>query len=659
MINATHAENKTPATGKERTPRLILHLLVFLLFTLYALRFTAFAADGTASLQFSIAAPDPVIAGEELNFQILAVNSGNTTWLPGTYYWVAEIYTVEAENIKFMTKTSPITPSENVPPGGAHGVKIPFHLPENLNTQRLLYKAVLIKDGNIILNTGYKGFQVLEREFKPPKPKDFSAGGDITFSYKNSSSDGWDNHQGITAANIVGKLSKSSFLFNTYLLHTRNKPITLDIILLNLYMPIGVLSAGDISPTLGSLSMEGQGMRGVSFERNLESSAWTALAGQIVKPEDSSSINSGRFARYSFGVKYSYNLLENMKLTANSVLNKDDKYSTRISTDTSTIKPQQNLVYGGNLEWNLLENLLFTSDYELSSTDPDTDLSGAKNEGSAFREELKYKSSVLDLGLAFSRIDPEFASFASPSVIQDRKNYEAGADIYPAQWLSFSVALNKYEDNLDKDPAKTTTQQTQTSFSNALKIKSTLVNTSYMTNASLGEPSSVQDNQTATLNFSVTQPFGQHTVTAGYQTSDFTDNTGLSSDLSSKLMSFSGSFRLSPRLSFSAGFVNSGTDNKDDSSSSKSTTINVNSTYLLPTKSLAFQIWGTMNSTESDSALSPMDYGSMAVSVETLWLKSKSSKITFGLGMKSKTDKLNSANDYGEITILTRYGYTF
>ena len=631
----------------------------FILLCLSFLLVVNLYSGDNASLQFAVAAPDPVIAGEEVIFQILSVNSGNTIWQKGSYYWIAEIYTLENQEPKFMTKTSPVTPEEDVSPGNASGVRIPFTVPENLRSQRLLYRILLIKDGNIILDSGYKGFQVLEREFKPPQPKDFVAGGDITFSYKNSSPNGWDNHQGITAANIVGKISSSSFLFNTYLLHNKTKPLTIDIILLNLYTPTGVLNAGDISPSITALSMEGQGMRGVSFEKNGEEDSFSIIGGQTVKPEDPSSTTSGRYARYAFGFKYSRNIFENLKFTLDTVLNQDDKYSIDITTDLATVKPQKNIVYGGNLEWNFLDNFTFLSDYQLSSTDQNTISTDSPKTAGAFKEELKYKDKNLNLKLALSRIDTNFYSFASPSIISDRKNIEIAGDYYPLKWISFSASINKYEDNLGNDPSKTTTQQTQSNFSNIIKIGETLLNSSYMSNKSLGEPKTLQDNKTDTINFSITQPFKKNTLTISFQTSNFTDNTKISHDLSSNLLSFNGSFKLSSRTSASAGFINSQTKDKIDSSTAKNTTINANATYLLPVKSLAFQLWTTMSSTKNDSPSSPVDYNSISFNFETLWMKSKSSKITFGVGVRNKKDKISTANNSNEISFITRYTYSF
>ncbi|MCM2268185.1 MAG: hypothetical protein NDI60_10485 [Elusimicrobiales bacterium] len=613
-----------------------------------------------ASLQFTVAAPDPVMAGDEVRLQTLVVNTGTRPWLKGTYYWSGEVYTLDGEARKFLAQTEPVSPQEDVPAGGAHGVQIPFTVPENLRGRRLLYRLFLMKDGRRLLETDYKGFQVIEREFRPPPPQDFKIGGDVTFSYRNSSGDGWDNHQGITSANIVGKVKQSSFLFNTYIVHTYHRPITPTIVLLNYYAPWGTLSIGDTSPTLTPLSMDGQGMRGVAFERNRNRLSVTALIGRIVAPLEPGPSSGGRFARYSGGFKAGWQFTPELKVSADAVLSRDDEHSINITTDAITITPQQSVVYGLNAEWRFLPAFTLNSDYQLSSFRADLNEAAPGTAGNAWKQELRYKGGLLTARAAVSRIDAKFASFASPSVIPDRMVLDGELGLFPADWTTFTLGYNKYEDNLDSDPAKTTTEQTQVTVGNSLRFPTqTMLNTSLMTNTALGKPASVQDNETRTLNFSVTQPLKAHTLSLGYQMSSFTDNTRLSHDLDTALISFNGSFRLTRKLALSAGVVNSSTKDKIDSTTGKNNTITANLAYSMPRRSMAFQLWSTISSTKNDSLLVPADHGSVSVNLETVWVKSQVSRFTFGVGALSKTDKLNPAADSSEVSVLTRYNYSF
>ncbi|MCX5786281.1 MAG: hypothetical protein NTX59_11390 [Elusimicrobia bacterium] len=616
-------------------------------------------ADDSAALQFTVAAPDPVMAGDEVKLQTLVVNTGPSAWVKGTYYWAGEIYTIEGENHKFLAQTETVSPQEDVAPGTAHGAQLSFTVPENTRGS-LLYRVFLIKDGKRIVETDYKSFQVIEKEFHPPPPQDFKIGGDVTFSYKNSSADEWKKHQGITAANIVGKVKKSSFLFNTYIVHTYARPINPLIVLLNYYAPWGTLSVGDISPSLTPLSMDGQGMRGVSLDQTRNKLSWTALAGRIVAPDSPKAFNTGRFARYTGGLKASYQARPNLKISLNSVLSSDDQYSISIDTSASTLKPQQSVVYGTLVEWNLRKQLTFASEYQLSSHKPDLRSNLRAESGGAWKQELKYRGGVATARASLARVDPKFASFASPSVISDREVREIELGLYPADWTTFSMGFNNYADNLKNDPAKTTTNQTQTSFSNTLKVFGhTMINSSYLVNAAKGKPSTVQNNQTTTLNFSVLQPVNAHTLNLGLQTSGFKDKTHISHDLDTTLVSLSGAFKLSDRLSMSTGFVNSNTKDKLDFTTSKNNTITGNFTYTMPRRAMAVQLWTTISSNKNNSPALPGDSHSLSVNLETVWLKSRSSKFTFGVGGTSKKDKVNPANGSNAINILTRYNYSF
>jgi hypothetical protein len=186
-----------------------------------------------------------------------------------------------------------------------------------------------------------------------------------------------------------------------------------------------------------------------------------------------------------------------------------------------------------------------------------------------------------------------------------------------------------------------------------------MLSTSMLTNTAVGKPAGVQNNKTTTLNVSLMQPVNVHTLNVSIQSSNFKDNTGLSHDLDSSLVSLSGSFRLSPKMSFSSGVVNSTTKDKQDASSNKNNSLTGNLTYAMPRRAMAVQLWTTFSSNQNNSLITPNDTSSMNVNVETIWLRSQSSKFTFGVGANTRTDNLNSANNSSELTFLTRLNYSF
>jgi hypothetical protein len=619
----------------------------------------ALYAQDAASLQFSVAAPDPVMAGEQVRLQTLVVNTGVTTWQPGTYYWAGEVYALEGEERRFLAQTETVSPAETVAPGAASGVQIPFTVPVTLQGRRLLYRVFLIKDGRRIMETDYKGFQVIEKELRPPPPQDFRIGGDITLSYRNSSERDWRGHQGVTAANFVGKVRQSSFLFNTYMVHTYHRPITPSIILLNYYAPWGNLAMGDISPSLTPLSMDGQGMRGVSYERTRDKLSLLLLLGRIVAPEEPGDSTAGRFARLTGGFKASWQFTPALRVSADAVLSRDDEHSINISSDTNTLVPQQNFVYGLNAEWRPSRSVVSNTDFKLSSYQADMRTPEAVS-GAAWKQELKYRGSLVTGRAAVSQVDTNFASFASPSVIADRRTVDAELGFFPADWETLTVAYNTYTDNLGNDPGKTTTTQAQTTISNALRLfGKTMVNLSLINNATVGKPAGVQNNQTDTVSLSVTQPWKAHTLSLSLQGSSFSDKTGLSHDLDTSLLSLNGSFKVTSRMSASAGVVSSQTRDKVDSTTGSNNSLTGNVSYAMPRRAMAVQFWTTLATNKNDSALSRADASSLSLNGELVWVKNANSRFTFGAGLVSRTDKVNPGLDSSHLSLLTRYNYSF
>jgi hypothetical protein len=397
----------------------------------------------------------------------------------------------------------------------------------------------------------------------------------------------------------------------------------------------------------------------VAFERTRGKASWIALAGRIVAPEEPTINTAGRFSRYTAGFRYSYQARPNLKLVADMVLSRDDEFSITQDTRAVVLVPQQSFVYGGLAEWKAHQRVTYTAELQASTYKPDLDAPPSRS-GTAWKQEVKWRGDKVTARASYSSVGTRFVSFASPSVIPDRNTIDFEAGIPLAAWSNVSLTYNTYTDNLENDPAKTTTQQTQTSVSNTTRVfGGTMLTGSLMMNTALGKPAAAQDNETTTLSLSVLQPVGLHNLSVSVQNSAFKDNTGFSHDLDTSLLSLSGSFKLSPRMSASLGYVTSGTKDKFDSSTASNNTINANLAFTMPRRSLGFQLWGAMSSGENDSPTYPSETGTLSLNLETMWLKSKTSKLTFGLGMLSKTDTYNTALEGTSLTMLTRYNYSF
>jgi len=109
----------------------------------------------------------------------------------------------------------------------------------------------------------------------------------------------------------------------------------------------------------------------------------------------------------------------------------------------------------------------------------------------------------------------------------------------------------------------------------------------------------------------------------------------------------------------STGLVNTVTKDQVDLSTGRNTSATANLSYSLPRRPLAFQLWATLSSVKNDSRTVPADNSSLSLNLETVWMKSRASRFTFGIGTLSKKDDLGASAGTTELNVLTRYNYSF
>ncbi|MDE2292298.1 MAG: hypothetical protein KGL53_09465, partial [Elusimicrobia bacterium] len=304
-------------------------------------------ASDSASLQFTVPAPDPVQAGEVVALQALAVNTGQSAWPAGSYYWVGEVYDLDE---KLVGRTDQVTPTEAVQPGAVASVSLPFHVSETA-TGRRLYRILLVKDSQTLIASPLKPFQIVEKPVAPPPQSvDYRVQGNVTVSYKNGSANSWEAHQGATTVNLVGKIKDSSYLFNAYILHHTGKLFDPFTVLFTFYAPWGTLYGGDILPSFSELSVNGQGARGAMLEQTRGPWSWSVLGGETVTSQSGTQTTNGRFARSLYAGKMARRLGDTVTAAVNYFLSADE--SASLSTDPNsanfrgpTLVPQKNSGY--------------------------------------------------------------------------------------------------------------------------------------------------------------------------------------------------------------------------------------------------------------------------------------------------------------------------
>ncbi len=633
-------------------------LLVFAL--AFCLRHAAAQTTDSASLQFTIPAPDPVPAGEVLSIQALAVNTGALSWEGGSYYWYAEIYDLENQ---MVARTEQISPREAVAPGGVASISVPFPVPPTM-FGRHLYRVFLIKEGRTLIQSDFKPFQVVERPIPPPpEVVNYRLEGNITAFYKNFSRNGWSNHQGATSLNAVGKLRDSSYLINAYLRHLPGNVFDPAIILATYYAPWGTIYAGDVAPVLGPLSVAGQGMRGAALEQRRNDWEWTVLGGQTITSQPGTLTVNGRYARSLYGAKLGRELPWNLRASINYFLSADETGS--LSTDPKspnyrgpTLAAQKNSGYGGTLAWNPRPKLSFSGAYQIDRFFADTTKAGAQDK--AWRGDISWEHSFFKIKTFIQRAGPNFITFGAPAVIGNRLTYDGNLTVFPVSWYNANISFNQFRDNLDNNPRFVTTTQRSVTLLQGLQLPTrTNVNLSANLNTAQGKPSTALNNQTTTVGLSLGQSFqAGHGVSLGGQLSQFRDKNKLAHDLDTLTLTLSSSWRLPKSRGLSFGVTSSETKNRIDGS--KRTSRSVGPSFTTPmAKNWTGQFWGSYNTTKNTSPKFPTDSTNASANSEFTWNYDRQLNLAFGLGANKQKDKGISPIDITEMTVSLRISYSF
>ena len=618
----------------------------------------ALALDA-ASLQFTVPAPDPAPAGDVVALQALAVNTGDTQWAVGTYYWVGEVYDLDYH---LIGRTEQVSPREVVAPGAVAAISLPFHIPDTM-TGRRLYRVFLVKDTRTLLVSDYKGFQIVEKPIPPPpEVVTYHMEGNLTTSMRSSSHPSWKRVSGATTFNTVGKIKENSYLINLYILHTPGNAFDPFIIVGNFYAPWGTIYGGDIAPNLGPLAVNGQGMRGVMLEQRKGKWDWSILGGRTISSQAGAVNTNGRYARSLYAGKLGVNPVGSVKINANYFVSSDETGS--LSSDPNspnfrgpTLVAQKNSGYGLDLSWEPVSRLKFIAAYQKNAFW--VDLGRPPVNDRAIRAEIGFDRKRFKIRTYVQEAGTNFVAFGNPAIVGDRRTFNVQMGIYPAAWYTLSLGADQYQDNLKNDPNKTTTVQRIVNMTHSFQLPTaTSLGLSGSLNTAKGKPSTVLDNQTTTIGLAVGQGIKKHSISLNVQTSQFRDKNRLAHDLDTLTASFSSSWKLRPN--WGATFGVSQSETKDKIDGSKRTSQSFGPSLSMPLKTdWRGQFWGTYTATKNTSTTLPADTKNMSINSEYTWNCSKQTNVTFGLGANTNKDAVIVANTYKEVTASFRLSYTF
>ncbi|HRY29869.1 MAG TPA: hypothetical protein P5079_07500, partial [Elusimicrobiota bacterium] len=504
------------------------------------------AAD-TGQFQLLLAAPDPVVAGEQVQFQVIAINQGTEIWRARRFYFQAEVYDA---NRKYVGQTERLRGMRDVNPGESAVSSLSFSFPVTASG-KFYYRMYLVNEDQRIMESDFKPFTVRERAILLPRPPPVALGGNIVASYRNES--GPNDYVGNLSVNMVGRYKDRSFLFNAYTISDRGDPIDFYTVLLNYYGPQVTAGLGDVSPAFSPLSLYGQGMRGGTAETKWQA-GWlgggiTLVGARTATAEEGSSTTDGTFRRMLYGAKNEFYLPGRVTLRMNYVNTLDVQQSLDIPGPT--LRPVDDRLAGGGLAWEAVPGLKFEGEYQSSSYEADKLSTAPAVTDGAWRGAVGWESDRMNFNGYVQRTGPDFVALGAPNATKDRFTYDAALSVSPFHWMSAYGSFNKYRDNLDDDPAVVTTHQQIVNSGLSFNLPSmTGLNFGYSVNTARGEPRTAQDNQTLTTSFGVSQTWIGQTLFVTYQTSDFEDKTQSSVAFSSGSKTNTDTYGTSLNLSF-------------------------------------------------------------------------------------------------------------
>ncbi|MDD5688341.1 MAG: hypothetical protein PHE88_10970 [Elusimicrobia bacterium] len=639
--------------------KLLIRLLISVNF-LFLYFVTAIYAAPSGNIQLTIASPDPATAGEKITFQVIVLNTGagSEKWLSGEYYLEAEIYD---SNKAYIRKTDKYIGKTNIASGETFLAYIPFTVPTSYSGQYFYKITLTLKEQKIIVSE-YLPFTIVELTKPPMQPSKVALGGNMILSGKYSQKtyevyEASSNYTNSLNLNLVGKTFGSPVSLNLYALYSKDKQFELDNFLFNYYGNSVQVAFGDIQPAYNSLCLYGAGVRGLNLIGTRERFSVSVIGAESAKKQEGTSLANGIYERYLYGGKITQGLdILNAAIGGSYIISEDAKNS--IKTPESTL-PVRNKVVGGDGYFEFFENVSLKGEYAESQYWEDVSSGAVKDTG------LKTTVSVVNVknfsftGI-YSKIEPDFNSLGAPSSTKDKESYEISTNFSQPNICSLSVYLNNYHDNLNKDPNKTTSTQNIGSASIAFNIdKYPTLTLGYSINIAKGDPITALDNETKTPSVSLSHTIKSTTLSVSAQRSNFTDKTGVSSNLKSDMGNAGFSTRLSNNISVSAGATISETLNliSSTATTTNSYSLNMNFSNIIKEK-LSAAVWGSY-STSIDKPVQSTDNTNLTGTVEFTYNLRENLATTLGFTHTDYVNNFINTESYKEESGNLRFSMSF
>lgn len=624
----------------------------------------ALRAADAGKVQLAVAAPDPVVAGEEITFQVIAVNIGSNKWPAGQYYVEAEVYDAQKN---FVAKAAQIKGTATVDPGAANLFYIPFSVPSGF-VGTYFYRVFVVYNEQRVVESEYYQFNVIPLPVTPPKPSKFKMGGNAVISYRQSSKYEWKDYTGNINLNLVGQMMEHAVLFNMYTFHTPKSTSAAEgvnneiyTILFNYYGDNWNLGLGDVLPAFSQLSLYGTGMRGGMIDGKNGLLGYGAVFARTQKPVEGSDVTDGTFERWLMGGRASVDVYDGITVGVNYVGSYDREDS--LSVPGPSIRPASNYVSGGIIQWNPVDSFGLEAEYQTSQYIFDMRKATTSVSDYAYRGALKLTPGKFNFRVNYQVTRPNFYAFGSPGATRDRQSMDLMAGYLFFNRLNLTTGLSRFKDNLLADPNKVTT--TQSIYSGGLAYApptpwpSPSVN--YSMNEAVGDPLTAQNNNTKTMTFGIVGRAGIVNLGLTVQQSAFRDLTKTSDDLDTNTAGFSANASFGTRMSVNLGTTMTNTKNlvKEINNQAPAYSLSMNM-QLVPDK-LTTQVWGTYITRKNDAVAAGdmIDRKETTGNAELSWLVGSDLTWSLGGSYSQILDEVTADNNYIEHGANTRLSYSF
>ena len=613
----------------------------FLILIVLFLAGSSLFAQEMAQIQLVVPTPNPVEAGNEVDFQVILLNSGAARWNGGDYYLLADVYDSQK---KYLVKTDRLWGEKVIQPGQKGLFFVNFKVPQSWLGEYNVKVSIFYK-GRMVTQSDFYSFGVLPFIGITHLPPPVKIGGNFISSYRYNFSTQENSYLGNTSLALFGKFYDSSMSFNSYTSHSEEDKFNLYNILFHFHAPQFKIMVGDIMPQFSKLSLTDIGLRGGYFNYHRNKFNFSVTGAQSAEAAEGTAEVGGSFARYVYGADFKYNVLSSLCLHTSVMEMADDENS--ISQTGSAVTPVKDNAGSFELIWDPARIFHIEGEYARAKYNPDTQANSEQNDF-AYRVKLDLDTGKVSWKNEYLWVQPDFVLLGNPTIINDRQNYFTDVMLKITSKMVFNMNYDFFKDNIKDNPEKEILRNNSGKIEfNFLPLSNQNITFGSGFNQIKAEPLSAADNLNVDYYLRNFWQGKKFSINWGVKHSEFKDKTDMSNDLNIE------SANLGLQNNWSQKFVsNLGTSfnrSKDMENSSYLDTLSVSlmlNFRIIPQKS-EFTFWLRDLKRKGNDPNNLVSSDLKNVNLEWSYAISKESrnKVVFGTGWENFSDDYNPAEE--------------